>query len=135
MIVWLPLPCEILGNMCILIVCKPGCDVVNFEIKIIFLIKPFSPHEWPESHDKILRTERAFKMKQGAFFINFKGLSIKQIKQFFLKGQSPTLTLEEKYITCYFSSKNKGVVKTLSSIYDGAILRKQLRAFRGLKEF
>ena len=27
--------------MCIAIVCEPGCDVINFEIKLIFLIKSF----------------------------------------------------------------------------------------------
>ena len=31
---------EILGNVCMAIVCFPGCNVINFEIK--FLIKPFS---------------------------------------------------------------------------------------------
>ena len=31
-------------------------------------------------------------MKQKAFFIIFKGLSVKQITQFFLEGESPTLT-------------------------------------------
>ena len=31
--------------MCIAIVCKPGCDVKNFEIKPIFLIKPFFLHD------------------------------------------------------------------------------------------
>ena len=35
-IVWLPLLCEILGNMCIAIVSKPGCDVMNFEVNLIF---------------------------------------------------------------------------------------------------
>ena len=39
------LPCEILGNMCITIVCKPGCDVMNFEVNLIFLIKPFFPYD------------------------------------------------------------------------------------------
>ena len=39
----------------------------------------------------ILRTKRAFKMKQKAFLIIFKGLSLKQIKQFFLEGDTPTL--------------------------------------------
>ena len=38
-IVWLL--CEILGNMCIAIASEPGCDVINFEINLIFLIKPF----------------------------------------------------------------------------------------------
>ena len=39
--VWLPLLCEILGNMCIGIVCKPVCDIMNFEVNLIFLIKLF----------------------------------------------------------------------------------------------
>ena len=38
---WLPLLFEILGNMCIAIVCYPGCDVMDFEINLIILIKPF----------------------------------------------------------------------------------------------
>ena len=42
--VWLPLLCEILGNMCIAIVCKPGCDVMNFEANLIFIIKLFFLH-------------------------------------------------------------------------------------------
>ena len=36
--------------------------------------------------------KRAFKMKQKAFFINFKGLSLKPVKEIFLEGQSPNLT-------------------------------------------
>ena len=40
-LVWLPLLLEILGNMCITIVCWPGCDVIRFETNLIFLIKPF----------------------------------------------------------------------------------------------
>ena len=40
-IVWLPLLLEILGNVWITIVCKPGCDFMNFEIIRIFLIKLF----------------------------------------------------------------------------------------------
>ena len=31
--------------MCIPIVCKPGCDVMNFEVNLIFLIKPFFLHD------------------------------------------------------------------------------------------
>ena len=27
--------------MCIAIVCFPGCDIIGFEINLIFLIKPF----------------------------------------------------------------------------------------------
>ena len=32
---------EIIGNICIAIICFPGCDVIDFEINLIFLIKPF----------------------------------------------------------------------------------------------
>ena len=46
--VWLSLPREILGNMYIVIVSQPGCDVKNFKINLFFLIKPFLLH-----HQKI----------------------------------------------------------------------------------
>ena len=77
LIMSLPLVLEILSNMCIAIVCIPGCDIINFEINLIFLTKPFST--WPKSQDinlNILRTKRDFKMKKKAFFIIFKGLSV-----------------------------------------------------------
>ena len=32
---------EILGRMCIVLVCWPDCDVMKFEVNIIFLVKPF----------------------------------------------------------------------------------------------
>ena len=38
-IVQLPLLCEILANMCVVIVCKPGCNVIHFKINLTFLIK------------------------------------------------------------------------------------------------
>ena len=41
----LPLLCEILGKMCVGIVCKPDCDVMNFEVNLIFLIKLFLLHD------------------------------------------------------------------------------------------
>ena len=41
----LPLLFEILGNMCIKIVCYPGCDVMDFEANLIFLIEPFFLHD------------------------------------------------------------------------------------------
>ena len=42
-IVWLSLLWEILGNICIAIACK--CDVMNFEVALMFLIKPFFLHD------------------------------------------------------------------------------------------
>ena len=40
-IVPFPLLRNMLGNMRIMIVCQPVCDLINFEINLIFLIKPF----------------------------------------------------------------------------------------------
>ena len=37
----LPLLLEILFNMCIAIVCQPGCDVMNSGINLVFQSKPF----------------------------------------------------------------------------------------------
>ena len=39
--IWLPLLLEVLDNIWLIIVCFPGCDVIIFEIKFIFLIKSF----------------------------------------------------------------------------------------------
>ena len=44
-IAWLPLLLDILGNICIAIVFKPGCDVMDFEINFTFLIEPFFLHD------------------------------------------------------------------------------------------
>ena len=40
-IVWLPLLLEILSNVCVAIVCFPGCRVINLKINLIFLINLF----------------------------------------------------------------------------------------------
>ena len=61
---WLPLFLEILGKMCIAIVCFPGRDVINLEINHIFLINSLST--WPRIQDKnlnIFKTKTAFKLK------------------------------------------------------------------------
>ena len=41
-LVWLPLLLQISANVCIVIVCYPVFDVINFEAYISFLIEPFS---------------------------------------------------------------------------------------------
>ena len=74
-IVWLLLLCEILGNMCIGIVCKPVCDVINFDVNLIFLIKLFFLHD----QTAVRKT----------FFIISKGLSIKEIAEFFRRVRVP----------------------------------------------
>ena len=63
---------------------------MNFEIDLVFLIKPFfCMTKKSRQKFKYLENEKSFKMKQKAFFIIFKGLSLKQIKQFyFSEGES-----------------------------------------------
>ena len=71
----LPLFLEILGNICITTVYQPVCDVIKFEINLIFLINCFTT--WPKNQNKTLnnlRTKRAFEVKWKAFFIILKGL-------------------------------------------------------------
>ena len=53
-IVLLHLLFEILGNMYIAIVCFSGCDVINFEINLIF--RPSHFHTGAESQDKNLNS-------------------------------------------------------------------------------
>ena len=60
---------------------------MSFEINLIFLIKPFFLHD-----HKVMIMQRIFKMKSKAFFINFKGILLKQITKIFLEGESPTLS-------------------------------------------
>ena len=62
-IVWLLLLREILANMYIVIVCKPGCDVINFEDNFIFLMKPFFLHDQKSQDKKLNILHRAFEMK------------------------------------------------------------------------
>ena len=55
---------------------------MNFEINLIILIKQFFQHD-----KKVMiswEQKQLLKMKQKAFFIIFKELSVKQITQFFL---------------------------------------------------
>ena len=85
---WLPLLLVTLGSMCIAIVCFPDCDVINFEIILIFLIKLF--FTWPKSQDRnlnILRTKIAFKVKWKTFLIIFNGHS--QIESVPLMSNTP----------------------------------------------
>ena len=76
-IVWLSLLAEILGNMCITIACYPGCDVIKFEIKIIFLIKPFC-YMTKKSRQKLnyLESEKSFWGEIKSIFHHFKGFSV-----------------------------------------------------------
>ena len=55
----MPLLLEILGNMCIAIVCSPGCDVMDFEINLIFLMEQFFLHDQKD----MIKTYISFKFE------------------------------------------------------------------------
>ena len=63
---------------------------MNFEIDLVFLIKPFfCMTKKSRQKFKYLENEKSFKIKQRAFVIIFKGLSLKQIKKnYFSEGES-----------------------------------------------
>ena len=85
-IVWLLLLIVILGTMCIVIICCPVCDVINFKINHSFLVKPFFYiTKKSEQTVNISETKRAFNMKQKVFFIIFKEPSLRQTKQLLWK--------------------------------------------------
>ena len=71
--------------------------MTSWILKLTLLSNLIFP-KWPKSHEKnlnILKTKRAFKMKWKAFFMIFKGLSIKYIAHF-LERESPTLKVSHK---------------------------------------
>ena len=117
-IVYLSLLCEILGNVCIAIFCKPGCDIMNFEVNLVFLIKPFFLHDQNVVKKSSISWERKklFRRNKKHFFIIFEELSIKQIQQIFLEGGSPTLKfyLDEKPLTKNYLRKHLILLKIQS---------------------
>ena len=70
--------------MCIVILCQPGCDVINFAINLIFLTESFFLHD-QKVKTKILK--RAFKTSKGFYCVN---------KTIFLDGESPTLNISAR---------------------------------------
>ena len=100
-IAWLSLVLEILCNVCIVIICFPVIDVMNFEIiltsyQVVFL------HDFLDNNLNILRTKGAFKMKYKALFINFKEISLKQIRPTSLEGESLSLSQYKKRFYCSY---------------------------------
>ena len=82
-IVWLRLLLEILGNICIVII----CCWVNLFIRQFFYVTKKSGRSLI-----ISTTKRAFNIKSKSFFIIFKGLLLNQIKLTSLEGEIPTLS-------------------------------------------
>ena len=110
-IVWLPLLCEILDNMCITIVCKLDCAPWILRLTLSFQSSRFSymaKKSWQKR--KYLDNEKSFKDGIKSVFHHFKGLSVKQITQTFLKGESPTLK------QCHHET-NSNTVKSIPSYF------------------
>ena len=59
---WLSSLLEIIDNVYIAIVSQPGCDINNFEVNLIFLIKPFfCMTKKSRQKSKYLQKEKSFK--------------------------------------------------------------------------
>ena len=72
--------------MWIVIICWSSCDVIILRFTLPFWSSRFL-YVTKKSRQilNILRTKRAFKVKRKVFFIIFKGLSLKQIRQILWK--------------------------------------------------
>ena len=82
-IVSLPLLLKILDNICNAIVCCPGCDVINFEISLIFLIKQFFYlAKNLRQKFKYLENEKSFQGETKSTFYHFwRSFSCKKLSQ------------------------------------------------------
>ena len=100
LIACLPLLIEMLGNMCIAIICSLVCDATYFEINLSFLIKPFS-YMTKKSRNRYLAKERSFKHEIKSIFHHFQKPSIEAD---FLESESPTLN---ELINFYSPRKNQ----------------------------
>ena len=78
--------CKILSSMSNPVVCWPVFDVMNFEMNFIFLTKPFL------LHDKKVKTKSEISWGRNKL-LRWKGLSMNQITQHFLEGESSILRL------------------------------------------
>ena len=63
--------------MCIVIVNFPVFDIINFEINLFFLIRPFV-YLGKKSREafKYIENKWSYKVRQKSIFINFKELSV-----------------------------------------------------------
>ena len=75
-IVWLLFFHEILGHICIIIICFSVCDVINFEIKLSYQVFFLYDQKSMNKYLNIFRTKRVFEMRWKVFFIIFKGFSV-----------------------------------------------------------
>ena len=116
-ILWLPLIPEISNNVCMVILCYPGCDVINFEVNLIFLIKPFFYiSKKLRQKFRYLENEKSFSDETKSIFHHFWRDTTEANKNcFFLEGESPTL--------------RKGVLKICSKFTGGHPCRNYISAW------
>ena len=63
---------EVLGNICIAIVCFPGCDVISSKINLIFLIEPlFCVNKKSRQEVKYLENKKIFYGEIKSIFHQF----------------------------------------------------------------
>ena len=72
-IVWLLLLHKILDNMYVVIVCLPRCEVLNFEMNLIFLI---NMNKKSRQKYEDLQNKKSFKDELKSIFHHFKGILI-----------------------------------------------------------
>ena len=67
--------------MCLAVVCIPGCEVINFEINLIFLIKPsYYINKNTDKNSNMLNMKRAIKVKHEKHFSSYlKGFQLPRI--------------------------------------------------------
>ena len=66
--------------MCLVFICCPVCDVINFEIDLSLLIMPFfNLTKTLGQKCKYFKNERDFNIKLKAFFIILKGSQLSEI--------------------------------------------------------
>ena len=96
-IVWLSLLLKILGNICIKIVCYSACDVIKYQINLIFLIKPFRYMTKNSRQNlKYLENEKSFWAEIKLIFHFFKGIS--DAKNYVRPESAPLKSLWNKIV-------------------------------------
>ena len=103
---WLSLLLEILVSMRLPVVCWPGCDVIDFEIDLIFLIKSFF-YMTRNSRQKfnILRTIKAFQGNKKYFSSFLKGFYLPKIVSDLRVPESASLSSGESFLRIFSNWK------------------------------
>ena len=90
--VWLFLLLAIHYNIWIVIISCSACDVIIFQINLNFLFEPFL-YKTKKSGQKCkcFKNKKTFHHEIKVILINFKGLSLIQMKATLLEGEIPNL--------------------------------------------